>query len=152
VREEWIQNERFCWKSLSTFFILSTRFLTREQLTIVRTAGCVNVILSSLHGGLTASNVFTSIQWSSHIAFCAKYWHCCVEKRIHCLSNWGTITNTTKRWYYRLSEMRRWDRKQGNILFTELLNTTKRHLDYELNLSDENDCIHYSSCNQSCNC
>jgi len=91
----------------------------------VRTVGCGNVILSSVHGRPTTSKTFTCIQSSNPIALCAKHRNRRLEKGIHRHGNWNTIGYTSKKWYSGLRERRRRDGKQDNICKIERLEPQK---------------------------
>jgi len=91
------------------------RFSTLERIWFVQIVRCGNVILSSVHGWLTALKSVTCTQSSSPIALFVKHQNHCLEKVMHCLGNWETIGYTTKRWSLWLREMRWRDAKQDVI-------------------------------------
>jgi len=77
--------------------------------------GYSNVILSSVNWQLTTSNRFSCTRLSSPIAWCAKQWHCRLEKGIHGRGNWYTINYTSNRRYLPLREMRLRHGKHNNM-------------------------------------
>jgi len=117
--------ERFYGRSSTLFFVLSMCFSTQQSLCFVRTVGCGNVILSSVHGWLTTLKTFTCIQSRSPIALHVNHRNRRLEKGIHRCGNWETIGYTPKKWYSRLREMRRRDGKQDNIWTIEWLEPRK---------------------------
>jgi len=83
VKEQQIHNRKVLRMVFELIFVLLTRFSTLESLCFVRTVGCGNVILSSVHGRLTTSKTFTCIQSSSPIALFSKHRDRHLEKGIH---------------------------------------------------------------------
>jgi len=87
VEEQQIHNLVVFGRSLSLFFVLSMHLSIIESFCCFWTVECGNVILSSVHGRLITLKTFTSTQWSSPIALCAKHRNGHVANGIHCRGN-----------------------------------------------------------------
>ena len=125
MKQQQIHKQEVSGRSSSIFLVLLVCISTVESICFVRTVGCGNVFMSSVHGWLTTSKTFTYIQSSSPIAPSAKHWNRHFEKGIYHPRNWETIGNTSTKWYSRLREMRQRNGKQDNIWKIERLKPQK---------------------------